>query len=297
MRFDSYHPAINFIFFMAVIIMSTIFNQPVFLALSFICSFIYSIVLNGVRQVRFNLILILLVGLFALSFASYNHFGVTNLTTNFIGNQITLEALIYGVVLGVKASAVLMWFSCVHTILSSDKVIYLFGRITPNLSLFLSIILRMVPRIKRYAAIVHDSQKCIGRGISQGNLFRRIRNFFRIQSIVITWTLENFISISDSMRSRGYSLRGRTAFSIYRFDNRDRSFVVTLSLGFTILFAGALLDQTRILYNPEIILNRVTPLSFLFYITYMFVCLLPMTLQYIGEYRFKRAIYQLDPRA
>ena len=57
-----------------------------------------------------------------------------------------------------------------------------------------------------------------------------------------------------SMKSRGYSLRGRTAFSIYRFDNRDRSFVVMIFLCLTLWASAILLDQTEIYYNPEIII-------------------------------------------
>lgn len=288
MRFDSYHPAINFLFFTAVIAMAATFNQPVFLLLSYLCSFIYSIVLSGVKSAVFNLVLMPLIVLFALYYASYNHFGVTNLAVNFIGNQITLESLLYGAVIGIKAASILMWLSCVHAIISSDKVIYLFGKITPKLSLLLSITLRMVPRIKTYAKTVHTAQSCIGRGLSQERPLRHIRNFFRIQSIVLTWALENFVSTSDSMRSRGYSLKGRTAFSIYRFDNRDRSFVIALFLCFTMLLAAILLDQTSILYNPEIILNQITTLSLLFYAAYALLCMLPMALQLIGERRFKK---------
>ncbi len=294
MRFDSYHPAINFLFFAAVFAAALLFNQPVFLAISYIGPFIYSIALNGRRAVVFNLILIPLIALWALWYSYYNHFGITNLAVNVVGNMITLEALVSGIVIGVKAAAVLMWFSCVHTIISSDKVIYLFGRVAPKLSLFLSIILRMVPRIAAYARQVHIAQKCIGRGMNQGPVLKRLRNFFRIQSIVVTWTLESFVTSSESMRSRGYALKGRTAFSIYRFDNRDRSFVITLFSCFTVLFCGILLDQTRILYNPEIILNRVTILSYAFYLAYAFLCLLPLGLQIAGECRFKRLRAAMD---
>ena len=91
-----------------------------------------------------------------------------------------------------------------------------------------------------------------------------------------------------SMKSRGYSLRGRTAFSIYRFDNRDRSFVVMIFLCLTFVASAILLDQTEIYYNPEIIMNPVTPMSFVFYVAYAVLLLLPMGLQIAGEIRYKR---------
>ena len=239
----------------------------------------------------FNVLVLRLVALFTLFYASYTHFGVTNLAANLIGNQITLESLCYGLTIGLRVASVLMWLSCVHTIVSSDKIIYLFGRVLPKLSLFLSILLRMVPHIKAYAHKVHVAQKCIGRGMNQGSMIERVQHFFRIQSIVMTWILENFVTASESMRSRGYSLKGRTAFSIYRFDNRDRSFVITLFCCFTVLCMGILLDQTNILYNPQIILNKITPLSHIFYAVYAFLCLLPLILQVVGEVKLHR---QLD---
>ena len=60
------------------------------------------------------------------------------------------------------------------------------------------------------------------------------------------------------MKSRGCGLRGRTAYSIYRFDNRDRSLVIVLSACLGGLAAALMLDQTRVHYDPEIIWNRVT---------------------------------------
>lgn len=291
MRFDSYHPALNFMFFAAVITMAICFNQPVFLALSYLTSFTYSVKLNGVKAAIFNLVLIPLILLYTWIYSGYNHFGITNLAVNFIGNRITLESVTVGLVIGITIAVVLMWLSCVHAVISSDKVVYLFGRISPKLSLFLSILLRMVPRIKEKAKKIHTAQKCIGKGIGQGNPFRRACNLFRIISIVIAWTMENFIETSESMRSRGYTLKKRTAFSIYRFDYRDRTMVISMFLFITVILMGILFDQTRILYNPEIIMNKVTPLSAAFYLAYASFCLMPMALQIFGEFRWKMRIF------
>ena len=44
-----------------------------------------------------------------------------------------------------------------------------------------------------------------------------------ILSILLTWCLENALETADSMKSRGYGLPGRTAFSIYRLEDRDQA--------------------------------------------------------------------------
>ena len=111
--------------------------------------------------------------------------------------------------------------------------------------------------------------------------------------MLITWTIESLSTASESMRSRGSSLRGRKAFSIYRFDNRDRAYVITLFTCLTVMIMGVLLKQTDILYDPRIRMNPITSMSFLFYAGYGFFCLMPLMLELWTEYRFKKARRQL----
>lgn len=288
MRFDSYHPGINFLYFAAVITCTVVFRHPIYLVLSFLCAAAYFIKLRGSCGAVFAAILLPLAALFAAWYGSYHHFGVTCLRQNFIGNRITLESLACGASIGVTAGAVLLWLGCVHVIFTTDKVVCLFGRIFPRLSLFLSILLRTVPRLKGQARRIRTAQAALGRGIRQGSLFRRIRNCLRIGSILITWAAESFVSTADSMRCRGYTLPHRTAFSIYRFDNRDRAFVIALCTELTISITAALLGQTTVRFDPRIDMAQPTPLSFFFYAAYAALCLLPMMLQIIGEIRFKQ---------
>ena len=294
MRFDSYHPAINFLFFTAVITAAVTFDHPVFILLGWLCALIYSIALEGKRAVLLDLAMLPLMAAYAGYYAFYNHFGVTGLSVNFIGNTLTLESLVYGGVIAVKTATVCMWMICVHSVVSSDKVIYLLGRVSPRLSLLLSLLLRLIPRVRKRCGRVEEAQRCIGRSVKQGNILRRIVNFFREFSIVVTWTLEDLTGTGDSMRSRGYALKGRTAYSIYRFDNRDRSFVIALFAGFTVMLMAVLLDQTKTLYAPEIQINPVSALSFIFYGAYAATCLLPLALQIVGEHRFRRLINGME---
>ena len=289
MGFEKCHPAVNFLYFTTVIAGMIIFQHPIFLLISFACAFIYSIKRNEWKALAFNIVLIPLVVVYAFYYSSYNHFGVTVLQQNSIGNNITLESLVYGLVLGFVIAGVLIWFSCVYSVFTTDKVIYLFGKVSPRLSLFLAIILRMVPRIKKEAKKINTAQRGIGRGANQGNIFRRLRNSIRILSMLITWTIDSLTMVSESMRSRGSSLRGRKAFSIYRFDNRDRAYVIGNFACLTVVLMAVMLKQTDILYDPRIIMTPITSMSYLFYIGYAVFCLMPLGLELWTEYRFWKA--------
>ena len=289
MGFEKCHPAVNFIYFTTVIAGMVVFKHPIFLLISFVCAFIYSIKRNGLKALVFNVILLPCVAAYAFYYSSYNHFGVTVLQQNMIGNNMTLESLVYGFVLGFVIAGVLIWFSCVYSVFTTDKVVYLFGKVSPRLSLFLAIILRMVPRIKKEAEKINTTQRGIGRGANQGNVFQRLRNSIRILSMLITWTIDSLTLVSESMRSRGSSLRGRKAFSIYRFDNRDRAYVVGNFACLTVIFMAVMLKQTDILYDPRIIMNPSTTMSYLFYAGYAAFCLMPLGLELWTEYRFWKA--------
>ena len=286
MGFERCHPAVNLIFFAAVLVGMITFQHPVFLVISFLCAFAYSVKRNGWKAVVFNLCLLPFVVAFALYYSSYTHFGMTVLHQNMVGNNMTLESLVYGAVLGVIGAGICMWFSCVFSVFTTDKVVYLFGKVSPRLSLFLAIALRMIPRIKKEAKRINMAQQGIGRGANQGNLWQRFRNSLRIVSMLITWSIDSLTIASESMRSRGSSLRGRKAFSIYRFDNRDRLFVIGLFLCLTLTMMAVLLGQTDMVYDPRIIWIRVNPL---FCIGYGVLCLMPLGLELWAEYCFQKA--------
>ena len=70
MGFEACHPAVNLIYFAAVIFGMLAFQHPVFLAISFLCAFAYSLKRNGTKALVFNLCLLPCVAAFALYYSS-----------------------------------------------------------------------------------------------------------------------------------------------------------------------------------------------------------------------------------
>ncbi len=289
MGFEACHPAVNFIFFASVIYGAVTFKHPVFLLIAYLCAFAYSVKRCGKRAVILNLCLLPLILAFALYYSSYHHFGVTVLRKNFINNNITLESFVYGLVIGLRFATLCMWLEAMFRVVSSDKVVYLFGKVSPLLALFLTILLRLIPRIGNEARRINLAQKGIGRGSNQGNLFQRLMNCLHIFSMLITWMISALALESDSMRSRGSLLRGRTAFSIYRFGNRDRAFVIALFSCITMTAMGVILGASKMWYNPRIIWRPLNAIGVLTAIGYLTLCMLPMGLELWTEYRFRKA--------
>lgn len=286
--FKSFHPVVNFYYFTTVILFSMFFMHPMFLIISFLGSFIYSVSLNGIKAVKFNILYMIPLLIFsALINPAFSHAGVTILLYFKNGNPLTLESIVYGAAAAVMFISVILWFSCYNAVMSSDKFIYLFGKIIPGLSLIISMVLRFVPKYKAQIKVISNSQKCIGRDVTNGNIIQKAKNGIKILSIMTTWALENAIETADSMKSRGYGLKGRTSFSNFRFDNRDK-ITLTAMVSFTIIILiGLLKGENTIVFFPAIKSVPITSFSILVYLSYLCFCLTPLIIDIKEEIIWK----------
>ena len=287
--FSAYHPIINFLYFVLVLVFTMFFMHPISLAISLLSALAYSVCLNGTKAVRFSLTAILPMMLIAAVVNPiFNHEGATILTYLPSGNPLTLESMIYGVASAFMLAGVITWFSCYSAVMTSDKFVYLFGRIIPALSLVLSMTLRFVPKFKAQLQVVSEAQSCVGRDSANGSLLQRAKNGITILSILVTWSLENAIETADSMKSRGYGLSGRTAFSIYRFDGRDKLALLWLLFCGGYIILGWALGGLRWWYYPIISgeLTGIFPISL--QLVYLALCLTPVIMNRMEDRKWKR---------
>lgn len=282
--FSGYHPWINFVYFGIVIGISMFYMHPVFLVLSLAGSMSYAIYLKGRKAVKTFLLGVLPVCLLAaVANPVFSHAGATMLFYLKNGNPVTLESILYGLASGMMLAGVISWFSVFHEVMTSDKFMYLFGRVIPAFSLLLSMTLRFVPRFTGQIRKVAEAQQCIGRNVNNGKIWERAAHGLKILSITVTWALENSVETADSMKSRAYGLRGRTNFSIYRFDRRDGCLLTFLLGTFGILFLCMHLRKLKILYFPVFVMNETTAGAVILYILYGILCELPLLLNWMED--------------
>ena len=217
--------------------------------------------------------------LMALINPAFNHEGVTIIKYLPGGNPLTLESIIYGFCAAVMIASVICHFSCYNEVVTSDKFIYLFGRVIPALSLVISMTLRFIPKFTNQLKVVTNAQKCIGRDVTCGSLLSRLKNGINILSIMITWSFENAIETADSMTSRGYGIGGRTAFSIFKFDKRDKNALgVILVLG-VCTFAGSISGTVGFEFFPMIKMADVSLLGVSTLLSYLLLCTFPIFIE------------------
>lgn len=286
--FSKLHPIVSFVYFAFVITLTMFLTNPVCLGISLIFAFANALYFTGKKAIRLTLLFLLpMLILVSVINPIFNHAGVTILMYFPSGNPLTIESIIYGLVTATLLSATVLWFSSFNKVMTSDKFVYLFGRIIPSLSLVLSMTLRFVPKFSAQLKTVRNAQRCIGRDSINGGLIKKIKNAIRILSIMLTWSMENAIETADSMKSRGYGLKGRTAFSIYRFDRRDLVVLcLTVALG-VFVSCSAITGGLNYLYFPSIKGNLTGIVQILTFVSYAVLMMIPLILNIKEELKWK----------
>ena len=253
--FSSYHPAVLFFYFIAVLATAMFTSHPVLLAEAFLGGIFFAATLAKRNafwsDLGFYLFLILAV---AATNPLFSHNGATPMF--FLnGNAVTKEALLAGLSIAVMLIGVLCWFQCYSKVMSSDKFLYLFAHSIPKLSLVLTMILRFIPLFRLQARRVRNAQRTMGRYSSDG-FMDKIRASLGVFSIMITWALENAVETGDSMKARGYGLKGKSHYSLFRFSKKDAGLLAGIAVLFSVVLAGALRGDLDFSYYP-----RITPLA------------------------------------
>ncbi|KYG90539.1 energy-coupling factor transporter transmembrane component T [Metasolibacillus sp. FSL H7-0170] len=284
--FETFHPIVLFSFFVAAIGLSMFFMHPIYLAITIFSAISLNIALR--RQLFFKdwKLYVPLFFLMAIINPLISHNG--QLVLLYInGNALTVEAIMYGIAIATMIVAVMLWFSCYNAVITSDKFIYLFGKVAPALSLTLSISLRLVPRFRHQLAQIVQAQKVIGMDYTAGSFWHRIKCTVRIISILITWALDNAIDTADSMKARGYGIKKRTAFSLFIFERRDGFVLALILLLFLSNLAASFIGTTSFYFYPTFGAIKWDSGSILFYSSYFLLLSIPLAIEIWGALKWR----------
>ena len=253
--FDNCHPVVMFFYLIGVIFITMFTMNPIFVAISFVSALTFTFMLFGARETGKSLLLAIpMILIIALTNPLFVHKGETILF--FLNdNPMTLESMVYGGFSALMLVSVFYWFKCYNKLMTSDKVIFLFGQIIPKLSLMLSMMLNFVPKFVKQFKAVDQSQKAMGI-YSASSYTDKVKSKFRVLSSLITWSLENSIDTADSMKARGYGLKGRTSYCLFKWKNSDKMLMGYFSVLIIFIVANLSFGVGSFDYYPTI-----TPIS------------------------------------
>lgn len=305
--FKGYHPLVNVLFFISIIAFGMLLRHPVYLVISFISSTAYYLKLSGKdgRKTVFRFLLPMLLFVVIIN-SFFNHYGVTTLFILPSGNNFTFEALVMGIISGITVVSVIQWFFCCNEVVTEDKFMHIFGRILPKGALVVSMILRFVPLYRRRYKEISQARKCMGLN-GTDSFICKMKNTFKNIGILVSWSFENAIETADSMKARGYGLKGRTYYSRFQWQTGDTLALILLVLFDALIIFGLVSNSAYCIYNPYVIINQpseigttyiitelnltINPFGFLSIISliaFTLLCFLPLTIDLKEDIKWHR---------
>ncbi len=280
---NSMNPAAAAVYFLMTAGIAMFSMNPVILTLSLAGSLIYFFSRGSTDNPKSHLYSLLLFIIMAAVNPLVNHNGATVLFV-MNDNPVTFEALIYGIAASAMIISVLYWFRSFTAIMTSDKLLYIFGRLSPKLALILSMALRFVPMFSRQIKKTEQAQKAMGL-YKENNIADTFKGKTNIFSIIITWGLENGIITADSMTARGYGCGRRSGFSVFRWRKGDTLFLIIAVLLFSLTVYG--LFNVTFSYYPYIKFSGHSIFAVAGYTAYGILVILPSVLEAKEALRWK----------
>lgn len=254
------HPLCCFLYLLSVAGLTIFTRNPVLIAETAAGAALLLIVS---RRGGFAAFMPVIAAATALTNPLFSHNGATVLF--FVGDiPFTLEAMIYGAVFGLMLAAVSGWSVCSIRYITSDKYIWLFGRILPSAGLVLSCALRFVPLFIRRT-----------RSFSQAQGAQGVRDHLRAFSSSVGYSAEQAMSSADSMKARGYGTVRRTSYSLYRMGGREWTAFTVILLAVLASVVPMMFGAGEFYYYPALSDFEISAPDIVLYAAFGALCILP----------------------
>ena len=309
-EFSRYHPVVNLIFYLLVL-GTTMFQMSVGLVfISLFSAVVYYFMLKKTEGLKYCAVVVGIIIVSAIINPLFSHKGGTLLFYLFTGNPVTLESIIYGLISAIIIGAMLLWFSTFNQVMGVERILGAIGKVLPNVSLLITMIMRFIPQYTRHQRKVSMVNKVNKRNYGEKiNLLNRektekenvieackkqkkkngidkiidsIKEGSRTFSITTTWALENSIYTADSMKARGFGTGRRTNYSNYKFQKRDYLLMGWLVILCLVVVFSLEREKVYTYYYPFIqVKNNVVV-----YLIYGLLCLTPVLINVKEEIRW-----------
>ncbi|SES83531.1 energy-coupling factor transporter transmembrane component T [[Clostridium] polysaccharolyticum] len=269
------HPMTNVVYFIGMMMVTMFYMHPVLLGISVLVCFVYVAYLSEMQDVKKNLLMLPFVVLLGIINPIFNRNGSTVLFY-FQKKPVTFEAVVYGFLAAVMIYNMILVFQVFHKVMNSDKIMAVFSKIFPSGALLFTMTLRFVPLYKNQLIKMRIAQKGIGQDVTQGSKKQRIHYGISLISGLMTWALENALVTSDSMKGRGYGLKGRTSYIKEDFTKLDCFVLMAEVLGLVLTVIGMLQQVFRVSYYPAIHWKLKGTKEMFFYCVFGIYAMIPL---------------------
>ena len=272
------HPAIYVIYYLLLIILAFLYNDPYYL-ISFLVLISILITWQGISHefmqiIKFFIPMSLLIILLNPLTSKVGTTKIYIMGSYFI----TLEALIYGIIMSLSLLIILLVFASYNRAVSYQEMLYLFSKKFPHVSMIIVMALRFIPLLSyRLTEVnkVHQFDQKNENQEKKGSKLERIRKTAKMMAVVVSWSLEESMLTAKSMKARGYGIKKRTSYLSYDYRKIDYLFLLIIGVTCVICVIGLAQGYGRIDIYPTFSFSIHENIFNLYYLSFL-ILLLPL---------------------
>lgn len=231
------HPATVLSYLGAVVFLSLFFAHPLFLLALFIAVGIvilsYDLGREWVGYLKVGLGFLLVIMMVNVLFVRA---GSTILllgpTLPGLGRMcITLEALCYGLGMGLRLLLIISVFCLLMYVLHLDRLLQLLGGRSYKTALTLGLSLRLFPLMRADFLRIMEVQQCRGVNFRTKKKRDKVRQIVPVLKVLLLSSLERAFQLAESLQARGYGLGRRSHYLRQKWRLRDKIIIICICGG------------------------------------------------------------------
>lgn len=256
--FQTLHPMTLLLYLLVVVIGSIIVTNPFILIglmsiviLSLLAAKSFRVWLKSLRIYGYMIMTLLLINVVI------NNMGATVLWVGpripVLGRvTISLETLIYSLVMGLRLLIIFSAFILYNKIMDPDKALAISSKFFPRSALLVALTTKTIPYMNQQLQSAAEIQQCRGVCFYAGSYRERIKNRLPLVKVLLLSALEDSFNLGESIQARAYGSGPRSSYHALSFQLRDVLVLSSTLLAFITLILWMLKGWVNIDFYPRI---------------------------------------------
>ncbi|OCA88306.1 cobalt transporter [Bacillus sp. FJAT-27225] len=232
------HPFTAFVYYAGALTMLILFQHPAFLLAGFAAVLVLNYVQDRGKGLRRWLFFLITSGVLILVINPLFNERGRHVLFHIGDHRITQEAVTLGFMSALSIIGIIALFVSYNEIMTPNKLLFLFARVTPQFAILLMLTLRFIPLMRRRLEEISAVQASKGISLKTGTLRDRAKNGMSYIQALLVFSLEEAIQTADSMKARAYGTRKRSAYHHFRFKVIDMVSLALLAVFFITAIFG-----------------------------------------------------------
>ncbi len=196
----------------------------------------------------------------------------------------TLEALLYGIDMGLRLLVVVTTFFLYNQTVNPDRAFALFARLAPGTAMLVALTTRLIPHLAVRLRDIKEVQQTRGVDFDRPGLINKISSYYPLLKVILLTSLESALNIAEAIQSKAYGCGPRSYYNGEKVQLRD---IIVLSVSLAALAPGVTLlalGWAQYRFYPQLGLLFAAPQQVFLLICLVIAALLPALLNLVWNY-------------